>query len=102
MRSIAGTDRFLWHDPGRGFRAGRDYQATNRKGAFEPQIIPKYQKRVPLFNDQIISMYSLSVYVALGVGFERTPRDEKNLWGRAFFKLVAGKFEKYQGKNSIA
>jgi hypothetical protein len=27
-------------------------------GAFEPVILPKHQKRTPLFNDQIISMYS--------------------------------------------
>ena len=33
----------------------------DRNGAFEPQIIPKYQKRVPLFNDQIISMYSFGM-----------------------------------------
>jgi transposase-like protein len=30
-----------------------------RNGTFDPQIVPKYQKRAPLFNDQIISMYSL-------------------------------------------
>jgi transposase-like protein len=39
----------------------------DRNGTFEPQIIPKYQKRVPLFNDQIISMYS----------FGKTDRDIK-------------------------
>jgi transposase-like protein len=33
----------------------------DRNGTFEPQIIPKYQKRVPLFNDQVISMYSLGM-----------------------------------------
>jgi transposase-like protein len=33
----------------------------DRNGTFEPQIIPKYQKRVPLFNDQIISMYSFGM-----------------------------------------
>ena len=33
----------------------------DRAGTFEPQIIPKYQKRVPLFNDQIISMYSFGM-----------------------------------------
>jgi transposase-like protein len=33
----------------------------DRNGEFEPQIIPKYQKRVPLFNDQIISMYSFGM-----------------------------------------
>jgi transposase-like protein len=26
----------------------------DRNGTFEPQVVPKYQKRVPLFNDQII------------------------------------------------
>jgi transposase-like protein len=33
----------------------------DRNGTFEPQIIPKYEKRVPLFNDQIISMYSFGM-----------------------------------------
>ncbi len=33
----------------------------DRSGTFEPQIIPKYEKRVPLFNDQIISMYSFGM-----------------------------------------
>jgi transposase-like protein len=33
----------------------------DRNGTFEPQIIPKYQKRVPLFNDQVISMYSFGM-----------------------------------------
>jgi transposase-like protein len=33
----------------------------DRNGEFEPQILPKYQKRVPLFNDQIISMYSFGM-----------------------------------------
>jgi transposase-like protein len=33
----------------------------DRNGTFEPEILPKYQKRVPLFNDQIISMYSLGM-----------------------------------------
>jgi transposase-like protein len=38
-------------------------QSTNvevprdRNGTFEPIIVPKHEKRVPLFNDQIISMY---------------------------------------------
>jgi transposase-like protein len=30
----------------------------DRNGTFEPVIVPKRQKRLPLFNDQIISMYS--------------------------------------------
>ncbi|MCL1814130.1 MAG: IS256 family transposase [Treponema sp.] len=30
----------------------------DRNGTFEPAIVPKYQKRLPLFNDQIISMYA--------------------------------------------
>ena len=30
----------------------------NRAGTFEPMIVPKHEKRVPLFDDQIISMYS--------------------------------------------
>ena len=29
----------------------------DRAGTFEPIIVPKREKRVPLFNDQIISMY---------------------------------------------
>jgi transposase-like protein len=33
----------------------------DRNGTFEPEIVPKYQKRVPLFNDQIISMYSFGM-----------------------------------------
>ena len=33
----------------------------DRNGTFDPQIVPKYQKRVPLFNDQIISMYSFGM-----------------------------------------
>jgi transposase-like protein len=38
------------------------------KGTFEPAIVPKHQKRVPLFNDQITSMYS----------FRMTNRDIKS------------------------
>jgi transposase-like protein len=30
----------------------------DRNGTFEPVIIPKHEKRVPLFNGQIISMYA--------------------------------------------
>ena len=30
----------------------------NRNSEFEPEIVPKYSKRLPLFNDQIISLYS--------------------------------------------
>ena len=30
----------------------------DRNSTFEPLIISKHKKRVPLFNDQIISMYS--------------------------------------------
>jgi len=30
----------------------------DRNGTFEPVIVPKHEKRVPLFNDQIISMYA--------------------------------------------
>ena len=30
----------------------------DRKGTFEPAIIPKYQKRLSVFNDQIISLYA--------------------------------------------
>jgi len=30
----------------------------DRNGTFEPIIVPKHKKRLPLFNDQIISMYA--------------------------------------------
>ena len=30
----------------------------DRNGSFQPIIVPKHEKRLPLFNDQIISMYS--------------------------------------------
>jgi putative transposase len=33
----------------------------DRNGTFEPVIIPKHEKRIPLFNDQIISMYSFGM-----------------------------------------
>jgi transposase-like protein len=33
----------------------------DRNGSFEPVIIPKHEKRVPLFNDQIISMYAFGM-----------------------------------------
>jgi transposase-like protein len=33
----------------------------DRQGTFEPEIIPKYEKRAPLFNGQIISMYSFGM-----------------------------------------
>ncbi|MCL1815863.1 MAG: IS256 family transposase [Treponema sp.] len=33
----------------------------DRNGSFEPIIVPKHEKRAPLFNDQIISMYSFGM-----------------------------------------
>jgi transposase-like protein len=33
----------------------------DRNGSFEPVIVPKHEKRAPLFNDQIISMYSFGM-----------------------------------------
>jgi transposase-like protein len=33
----------------------------DRNGTFEPVIVPKHEKRVPLFNEQIISMYSFGM-----------------------------------------
>jgi len=33
----------------------------DRNGTFEPIIIPKHKKRLPIFNDQIISMYSFGM-----------------------------------------
>jgi transposase-like protein len=32
-----------------------------RNGTFGPEILPKYQKRTPLFNDRIIPMYSFGM-----------------------------------------
>ena len=33
----------------------------DREGTFEPLAVPKYQKRLPLCNDQIFSMYSFGM-----------------------------------------
>jgi len=33
----------------------------DRNSTFKPVIIPKYEKRVPIFNDQIISMHSFGM-----------------------------------------
>jgi transposase-like protein len=33
----------------------------DRNGTFEPIIVPKHEKRLPVFNDQIISMYSFGM-----------------------------------------
>jgi transposase-like protein len=33
----------------------------DRNSTFEPIIIPKHEKRLPLFNDQIVSMYSFGI-----------------------------------------
>ena len=33
----------------------------DRNGTFEPVIVPKHEKRVSLFNDQVISMYSFGM-----------------------------------------
>jgi len=33
----------------------------DRNATFEPIIVPKHQKRLPIFNDQIISMYSFGM-----------------------------------------
>jgi transposase-like protein len=33
----------------------------DRNGTFEPIIVPKHEKRLPIFNEQIISMYSLGM-----------------------------------------
>jgi transposase-like protein len=33
----------------------------DRNGTFEPVIVPKHEKRLPIFNDQIISMYSFGM-----------------------------------------
>ena len=35
----------------------------DRNSEFEPEIVPKYSKRLPLFNDQIISLYSRGMTV---------------------------------------
>jgi len=46
----------------------------DRNSTFEPVIVPKHEKRVPLFNDQIISMYS----------FGMSDKDIKSHHGRAY------------------
>jgi transposase-like protein len=33
----------------------------DRNGTFDPIIVPKHEKRLPIFNDQIISMYSFGM-----------------------------------------
>ena len=33
----------------------------DRNGSFEPIIVPKHERRLPIFNDQIISMYSFGM-----------------------------------------
>ncbi|WP_425357473.1 IS256 family transposase [Leadbettera azotonutricia] len=33
----------------------------DRNGTFEPKILPKHQRRLPIFNDQVISMYSFGM-----------------------------------------
>ena len=33
----------------------------DRNGSFEPIIVPKHERRVPIFNDQIISMYAFGM-----------------------------------------
>ena len=45
--------RILTHDQNVELNIPRD-----RNSEFEPEIVPKYSKRLPLFNDQIISLYS--------------------------------------------
>ena len=35
----------------------------DRNSEFEPEIVPKYAKRLPLFNAQIISLYSRGMTV---------------------------------------
>jgi transposase-like protein len=35
----------------------------DRKGSFEPVIVPKYEKRLPIFNEQIIALYSRGMSV---------------------------------------
>jgi transposase-like protein len=49
-------------DIGNFHRKNIEKQRKERKnGTFEPVIVPKHEKRVPLFNDQIISMYSFGM-----------------------------------------
>jgi transposase-like protein len=33
----------------------------DRNATFEPKILPKHQRRLPIFNDQVISMYSFGM-----------------------------------------
>ena len=35
----------------------------DRNGSFEPVIVPKYEKRLPIFNEQIIALYSSEMTV---------------------------------------
>jgi hypothetical protein len=37
----------------------RSENSRERQGTFEPEILPKYRKRMPLFNDRIISIKRL-------------------------------------------
>ena len=37
------------------------HEKRDRNSTFDPVIIPKHEKRTPLFNDQIISMYSFGM-----------------------------------------
>lgn len=47
----------------------------DRNSTFEPVIIPKHERRVPLFNDQIISMYSF------GMSCRDIQRHLRNVYG---------------------
>ena len=44
-----------------GYEKNSNAGDNSRNGTFESAIIPKHEKRVSLFNDQIISMYSFGM-----------------------------------------
>lgn len=58
----------------------------DRNSTFEPVIIPKHEKRTPLFNDQIISMYSfgmstrdIQIHLQQVYGVEVSPETISNI-----------------------
>ena len=51
--------KILTHDQNVELNIPRD-----RNSEFEPEIVPKYSKRLPLFNDQIILLYSRGMTIS--------------------------------------
>ncbi|RFU93620.1 IS256 family transposase [Sphaerochaeta halotolerans] len=52
------TKKVLTQDQETAIRVPRD-----RNGSFEPAIVPKHEKRLPIFNEQIIALYSSGMTV---------------------------------------